>query len=51
MDKVYIVTEGDYYDYHIVCVFKEDEKELAEDYARVIGGAVEEFELKNTQLK
>lgn len=46
MDKVYIVTEGDYSDYHIVCVFKEDEKELAEKYASLCSGFVEEHEFK-----
>jgi hypothetical protein len=32
MDKVYVVTEGDYSDYHIVAVFTTEE--VAEEYAK-----------------
>lgn len=43
-DKVYIVTDGSYSDYHIVAVFA-DEK-LANEFANAGGGGVEVYDVK-----
>jgi hypothetical protein len=40
--KIYVVTEGEYSDYHICGVFTKEKK--AERYAYLIGGDVEEYE-------
>ena len=44
MKTVYIVTDGDYSDYHIVAAF--DDKKLAELFIEKIGaGDIEEYQL------
>ena len=45
MDTVYIVTEGDYSDYHIIGVFAEEE--VAREVARGCGGEVESYTLED----
>ena len=45
MPKVYIVMEGCYSDRSIEAVFTEDQENEANEYARLIGGDVEEFPL------
>ena len=44
---IYVVTEGDYSNYHICAVF--DDKELAELYLSHFGGEIEEWELNPLQ--
>jgi len=43
MPEIYVITEGEYSDYHICGVF--ENKELAEEVAKATGGQVEEFML------
>ena len=44
MSKIYVVTEGEYSDYHVVAVF--DNKDEAEQYAHIMAKSdVEEYEL------
>lgn len=43
MKKIFVVTEGNYSDYHICGVF--DTKEKAEKYVLCFGGDVEEYEI------
>lgn len=45
MKEVYIVTSGDYSDYSIRQVF--DDKEIAEEFAAQIRGAVKVFKITN----
>lgn len=40
---IYVLTDGDYSDYHIIGCFSTNE--LAEKAAKVLGGSVEEYEL------
>ena len=44
--KAYIITEGDYSDYHIIGVYST--KELAENANTLFDGCIEEFELDKT---
>lgn len=43
MSSVYLITEGEYSDYHIIGVFST--KEIAQTMIEYVGGEVEEFEL------
>jgi len=43
MNKIYVITDGDYSDYHIVAVY--DDKNLAEKVSKKIGADVEEYNL------
>lgn len=43
-DKVCVVTEGSYSDYHILAVFAE--KKLADQFAEAAGGSVEVYNIR-----
>ena len=43
--KVWIVTAGWYSEYHIVAVFTEDQRQKADNCARMVKGNVEEWEV------
>lgn len=47
IDKVYIVTDGDYDEYHIKAVY--NIRELAERYIELYGGDIEEYDLNPYQ--
>lgn len=48
MDKIYIVTAGDYSDYHIVTVFSS--RELAEKFCTKFGDPDYEYEIEEYEL-
>ncbi len=51
MNKVYIVTSGEYSDYSIQGVFPEADKAKAEEYARLCNGNAEEWDLSGEWTK
>lgn len=44
-EKVFLVCSGAYSDYGVRAVYSEDQRALAEEYTKLIGGEVEEYPL------